>query len=60
MRDLYARFVLWLIRPALDLQAKRSRASPEELAAALRQLERPLSPSLLSEIARSEQYEPCS
>lgn len=34
MRDLYARFVLWLIRPALELQAKRSRANPEDFEGA--------------------------
>lgn len=48
MRDLYARFVLWLIRPALALHEERQRVSPEDLAAELGRLDFKLSPDLVS------------
>lgn len=38
MRNLYARFVLWLIRPALLLSFERDRADYDSLAVALKEL----------------------
>lgn len=51
MREIYSRFVLWLIRPALELRHEQSRASPQEMAAGLAAISAAISESrLLNEL----------